>query len=366
MAQIKAEDITVRPRWQFGLIRVAKIAAISILALVIIMSVAAITYTLKTDMFKDYLAMGKTGVIDFAKAIPWAALLAIGLASATMIWLSKKNLLKQNLSWAAVVGSLLIITVIGVGFGLKSSGSANSLPSKLANSYRGGSQPQKLLGTVVGFDGETIVVKGNDGVEYKARYKNGTQFINGNPEIGDKVLILGFEKYGIVTVEAIKLEQRSEATKSENPTLPLQPEDKPLVEETQVTKETTTTQPKPATTTTPTAEPTPVPAPFVKTITITSISSMYSNPPNYKYQISWSTNFSSPLGYKLVWAVAPGIPTYPLGANQNYYYDSASNGWGFVRNNLSPASGVYNVRVCEYLGGTCSSVYSTTVQVSFP
>lgn len=78
-------------------------------------------------------------------------------------------------------------------------------------------------------------------------------------------------------------------------------------------------------------------------------------------KIRWETKGYSPSGFKVVWSKNSN-PTYPNRAGDRYHYfsdpeeDSDSI-------DAFDGSGLYYVRVCEYLGGKCG-VYSNQVQVT--
>lgn len=77
-------------------------------------------------------------------------------------------------------------------------------------------------------------------------------------------------------------------------------------------------------------------------------------------KISWSTNFTSTKGYKLVWSKNT-YPTYPTRSGDKYqYYSSSSTRSGSV--SAFDGTGTYYVRVCEYLSGSCG-VYSNQITV---
>lgn len=363
MQQIESENIQIRPHWQFQLLTIAKIVGFVLCIVVAIVTISALVFTLRTDMFKDYLQFGKTGLIDLAKTIPWLAIALFAIVIATVVFIIKNSKPMHRNAFVPVVASLCIVFAAGALIGLY--GNQQSLPSKLANGFRLGNEPIKTFGKITSTAGYSITLLTSDGQTLTIEQKAGTKYSGGLPTEGDTVLVLGFLHNGTITAEAIKVEAREEKFEQKSPAQVL-PIEQPK-QEVEVQKPAPAPAAPKATAPAPTSSaPAATPPPFVKTINITSTSSLIGSGPNYKYKIMWSTNFSSAMGYKMIWAVAPAIPTYPLGSNQNYYYDSGSAGWGYVRNDLTPASGTYNVRVCEYLGGTCSSVYSTTIQVSFP
>lgn len=78
-------------------------------------------------------------------------------------------------------------------------------------------------------------------------------------------------------------------------------------------------------------------------------------------KISWEVDGYSAKGFKVVWSKKPE-PTYPLGDGDKYHYYSDPD----KRTDTLEAfngSGVYYVRVCEYLGGECG-VYSNEIFVN--
>ncbi len=77
-------------------------------------------------------------------------------------------------------------------------------------------------------------------------------------------------------------------------------------------------------------------------------------------KVNWSVDGYSEKGFKVVWSKTSG-PTYPTRSKDKYQYLSNPE----VRSTTIDAfdgGGVYYVRVCEYLGGSCG-VYSNEIQV---
>lgn len=77
-----------------------------------------------------------------------------------------------------------------------------------------------------------------------------------------------------------------------------------------------------------------------------------------KVPISWTANFTSEKGYKLVWSTTPN-PTYP-GSDYQYIDKASASGTGYVK---GTSGTVLYVRVCEYLGGSCGA-YSNQLVVN--
>jgi len=77
--------------------------------------------------------------------------------------------------------------------------------------------------------------------------------------------------------------------------------------------------------------------------------------------MTWSTTGYSKSGFKIVWSKNSN-PTYPTREGDKYIYlsESSANSTSLDAFN---GSGVYHVRVCEYLGGACG-VYSNEIEVS--
>jgi hypothetical protein len=78
-------------------------------------------------------------------------------------------------------------------------------------------------------------------------------------------------------------------------------------------------------------------------------------------KIEWSVDGYSGKGFKVSWSKNPH-PTYPLRSGDKYHYFSDP----YKSNDVLTAfdgNGIYYVRVCEYLGGSCG-VYSNEVTVS--
>lgn len=77
--------------------------------------------------------------------------------------------------------------------------------------------------------------------------------------------------------------------------------------------------------------------------------------------VTWSADGYSKNGFKIVWS-KNSQPTYPTREGDKYIYLSEPNSRNASLDAFS-GSGVYYIRVCEYLGGACG-VYSNQIQVS--
>lgn len=77
--------------------------------------------------------------------------------------------------------------------------------------------------------------------------------------------------------------------------------------------------------------------------------------------VTWSVDGYSKNGFKIVWS-KNSQPTYPTREGDKYIYLSEPNSRNASLDAFS-GSGVYYVRVCEYIGGACG-VYSNQIQVS--
>ncbi|MFA5778199.1 MAG: hypothetical protein WC870_01790 [Candidatus Paceibacterota bacterium] len=77
--------------------------------------------------------------------------------------------------------------------------------------------------------------------------------------------------------------------------------------------------------------------------------------------VAWSVDGYSKNGFKIVWS-KNSQPTYPTREGDKYIYLSEPNSRNTSLDAFS-GSGMYYVRVCEYLGGACG-VYSNQIQVS--
>ena len=71
MQQIESENIQIRPRWQFELLTLVKVVTFIGCIILATLAVSAFVSTLRTDMFRDYLQFGRSGVIDLIKTLPW-------------------------------------------------------------------------------------------------------------------------------------------------------------------------------------------------------------------------------------------------------------------------------------------------------
>ncbi len=77
--------------------------------------------------------------------------------------------------------------------------------------------------------------------------------------------------------------------------------------------------------------------------------------------VKWLTTGYSAKGFKVTWSKTPG-PTYPTRDGDQYHYISDPNAYkDYISAFDGP--GVYYVRVCEYLGGSCG-VYSNQINLS--
>jgi predicted small secreted protein len=77
--------------------------------------------------------------------------------------------------------------------------------------------------------------------------------------------------------------------------------------------------------------------------------------------ISWSVDGYSENGFKVVWSKSSG-PTYPNRSTDKYHYASSPETKSYTIYAFD-GSGVYYVRVCEYLGGSCG-IYSNQITVN--
>lgn len=77
-------------------------------------------------------------------------------------------------------------------------------------------------------------------------------------------------------------------------------------------------------------------------------------------QVSWSIDGYSSNGFKLVWSKNPN-PTYPTRSGDKFEYLS-SPGHSSSSIDAFSGSGLYYVRVCEYISGVCG-VYSNQIEV---
>ena len=77
--------------------------------------------------------------------------------------------------------------------------------------------------------------------------------------------------------------------------------------------------------------------------------------------ISWSVDGYSENGFKVVWSKSSG-PTYPNRSTDTYHYASSPETKSYTIYAFD-GSGVYYVRVCEYLGGSCG-IYSNQITVN--
>src|SRR3989339_529950 len=77
--------------------------------------------------------------------------------------------------------------------------------------------------------------------------------------------------------------------------------------------------------------------------------------------VSWVADGYSSQGFKLVWSKNEN-PTYPLREGDKYNYSSSPE-YNHDTVTAFTGSGVYHVRVCEYLGGKCG-IYSNQIQVA--
>lgn len=78
-------------------------------------------------------------------------------------------------------------------------------------------------------------------------------------------------------------------------------------------------------------------------------------------KVFWKVDGKSGMGFKLVWSQTP-TPVYPLRENDQYqYFDSPEAGMAELK--AFAGEGIYYVRVCEYLGGSCG-VYSNELKIA--
>ncbi len=78
-------------------------------------------------------------------------------------------------------------------------------------------------------------------------------------------------------------------------------------------------------------------------------------------KISWTVDGNSPSGFKVVWS-KNSSPVYPNRDGDQYHYYSEPGKRDDTLQDFS-GSGMYYVRVCEYLGGACG-VYSNQIEIN--
>ena len=77
-------------------------------------------------------------------------------------------------------------------------------------------------------------------------------------------------------------------------------------------------------------------------------------------KVWWDEDGYSSLGFKIVWSLNEN-PTYPLRSGDKYVYLSSPSSESTILTAFN-GTGVYYVRVCEYLGGRCG-VYSNQIKL---
>ncbi len=358
MQKIDHRQISMRPRGYFVAQRMLLIVGLILASLLCVSGLVAFSYAIKNNSFSDYVQFGGLGWGQYLASIPWLGLITTLLAGVAVVWLTNQlfGFIQSRRNMVAAMAVLLIVISFGLGLGSPSS----SPVSKLASGYRLGSEQQKLVGTIIKISDSEIIIETSSGIKTTS-LRNVDFYHDQIPKVGDRVMILGLSKNGQLHATAIKVLEGAKVQSSLQPVRveaqkqtagakvePPKPEE---VAKPQPTASQPTETPKD------TSAPTP---PAGHIITIGTITGPFGSGPR-KFNVSWSANFTSPLGYKIVWSLSPG-PTYP-GSDYFYYSTASSSGNGYIKDTLGP--GTYYVRVCEYLSGSCGT-YSNQVTITFP
>lgn len=356
MSRIKQDNIQIRPRRYFVMQRTLKVTALCLLGLLFVACVAALTYSLKNNAFSEYLHFGKFGFNQAVRSLPWAAIVITG--SLVVALLSKIRKVPHKQLFAIAPGLAALVLLFGVGISLAWLPGTGSMARNVSIVLRNGEESVVLSGQVEETIGNSLKLKLTNGKIVTIILSNSVLTSGGKPLKGAKVMVLGNQKGNIITASIIKLLEQPPMARVE-----LLPSEVPKPAETPVPAPQTpvVTAPKPVPTVPKAQAPASTPVPATRTITITSVSGPYVNGTTTKYLVSWTANFASAQGYKLVWNPSPN-PVYPGSPYYFYSTPDSSSGSGYVKG--TTGSGTHYVRVCEYLGGTCG-LYSNETSVTF-
>ncbi len=357
--QIKDENIPMRSRVSYALERIAKVATISLLVLIAIISVASLVYSVNNQLFREYLEFGRAGIIRLSGNVPWlsVAIIVIALASTYLLVKNLSHTYKNRL----IVSFAVLLLVFGVGgiYGLNAT--ATSRVSKLANTFRLGNVPERAVGTVIEVNSNFIIVANPSGNQ-KIIISKSTLFKGDRPQVGDSVLVLINKNNNQLNAQAIKIIdkiQKPAGNQIDTPK-PVEPiQDQPTTEQPTalipVQKSVTTA----TSTDTTIASPAPAPTPPPSDMTI----NIYNSGALFK----WKTTYVYDGGYKLVWS-KNAYPTYPgRNAQDTYFYNSnpVANPQSYTINAFD-GPGLYYVRVCGLDAGHTCIQYSTQLTVTLP
>ena len=356
MSQIDSGEVKMRPKSYFVARTTAKYAGLIAIGLILLATVFYVVIVIQNGVFKEYLEFGKQGSGIYWSSLPWGAIIIsvlLTIAVSLGIYLiQQKRRFVPTLVGSFVAVALVAAVIFRIGPDPNTSALARAVVGVDGN-------PTKIAGTVEEKNGDTIKVKSSDGKIITIKINSST-LGNKEFELGDEVLVLGNEQNGSVNANAIKTTKKAEKkvveVKQAEPTK-TEPEEKPA-EETKPEQKPTATAPVFTAPTT----PTPTPPAVSNTIVITGTSGPYTTVPR-KFKVTFTTNFASPFGYKMVWSMTPG-PVYP-GSNNTYLSSATTPGTylGAVTEDFGP--GTYYVRVCEKTASGCG-LYSNQITVVFP
>lgn len=359
MSQITEQKLSMKPRSYFVATKTLSVLGVVVAGVVLCVSVMVVMFGLKAETFKEYFQFGTSGALQFAANLPWQGIVFIVLTAIGGYMLMRKLSVNGRRNFVALaVATLLVGIYVGLG------SPADSPVSKIATGLRLGNEPQKITGTVLEISSSSMVVQ-TAGGEVVVKLNDPRYLHEKIPQVGDLVLILGNKKSGNITAQDIKvietanLQSRLQPVKVEAHKQTVETKEEEKKEEPKpVTKPSTTKSSQGGVT-----QDAGTSAPVGQTISITSATGPYGGGPR-KFIVSWTANFTSAQGYKLIWSLSPN-PTYP-GSPYNYYSSAASSGTGYVVDTLGP--GTYYVKVCEYVSGEgcVGHTYSNQVTVTFP
>lgn len=362
--KIQSDKIQIKPRWQFVLARVALFSFVSVLAFYLFLVTGGLAFISKNQIFFDYLSLGAKGIMSFFASLPWLALIMfMGIATLIVMMIKNFEFIYKH-RYVPMALMLVFLVFGGVAFGMSGKGS-DSIQAKIADAIRfNKAKPTQVSGKVYQVDEKALIIVNDKNNKISINISSSTYYKNGNPEVGDKILVIGKMTDDKIDADIVKIIKKADKQAEQKGEVKSEKTENKVQEDQPKTESTNNEQPKknsssPAPAPSPSPTPTPTPPPVGNSITITGTTPLPDSVSPTKFLVSWTANYSAS-AFKLVWSTSPN-PTYPTSHNQ--WAAGGTSGSAKVIKDMGP--GTYYVRVCEYNGGVCG-IYSNPVTVIFP
>lgn len=361
--KIQSDKIQIKPRWQFVLARVALISFVSVLAFYLFLVTGGLAFISKNQIFFDYLSLGAKGIMSFFASLPWLALIMfMGIATLIVIMIKNFEFIYKH-RYVPMALMLVFLVFGGVAFGMSGKGS-DSIQAKIADAIRfNEAKPTQVSGKVYQVDEKALIIVNDKNNKISINISSSTYYKNGNPEVGDKILVIGKMTDNKIDADIVKIIKKADKQAEQKGEVKSEKTENKAQEDQPKTESTNNEQPKnnsssPAPAPSPSPTPTPIPTPVpTKSITITTPSGTTTST---KYSVTWTANYSAE-AFKLVWSETPN-PVYPPNLNNQWVAGGTGGSAKVILKDSAPVK--YYVRVCEYSGGGCSN-YSNPIEVTF-